>query len=258
MILQLGNADFANNLISLAPAVKLPGIEEIQLLDTAHIGQFQLVTLIQSTPDEYANSDLVELTRIFPLTRILVIYGPWCEGDGRNRQLWPQSLRMPWYMADSYIEQTLQQGNKHRPLTAAREEVFRDLYTLIIDRCGKPKVPVKILQVVSSDPAYADSLKDALQVCYSQIDIIDTNLYTQRSIPLADIIYDLDDTSSLTASNLNYLSTLKNHTILLVAGFPHAYSKLPFPVYSKLTPLPIILKSLNKYHLLSSTIPDSQ
>ena len=52
-----------------------------------------LIVVIQETPDQFSNHDVQQLLGIWPLARLVVCYGTWCNGDGRTRDAWPQATR---------------------------------------------------------------------------------------------------------------------------------------------------------------------
>lgn len=54
-----------------------------------------LVVVIQSSPDQYSPAEVQRLLATLPLTRLIVCHGPWCSGDGRNRETWPLAVRIP-------------------------------------------------------------------------------------------------------------------------------------------------------------------
>ena len=88
-----------------------------------------MIIVLQSWPDEYAREEINNLLAFAPLARIVVCYGAWCESDGRNHSLWPQSIRVPLWAAQSRIEREwrLIQNPSHLqplPWSASRDETF--------------------------------------------------------------------------------------------------------------------------------------
>ncbi|MCA9051838.1 MAG: hypothetical protein KDA89_24035, partial [Planctomycetaceae bacterium] len=59
--------------------------------------------------------------------RLYCCYGPWCESDGRKREIWPDASRVPVCLAVSVLSDELhglQTGQSPIPATASRDEVF--------------------------------------------------------------------------------------------------------------------------------------
>jgi hypothetical protein len=86
-----------------------------------------LVIACQHWPDEYTERDVLRLIGLFPLARIACCYGPWCQADGRRRDIWPLAVRVPVELAAERIDRELEVLAGRRrplPLTASRDEVF--------------------------------------------------------------------------------------------------------------------------------------
>lgn len=87
----------------------------------------QLILILQHWPDEFSEAEVQALFAMFPLTRIICCYGPWCQSDGRNRKYWPASVRVPLsevtFRIDAEVEVIL---GLRSPLekTAGLDEVF--------------------------------------------------------------------------------------------------------------------------------------
>jgi hypothetical protein len=61
------------------------------------------------------------------LARLICCYGPWCASDGRTRDVWPLSIRVPTALASRRIDLELEVLTGTRwplPLTASRDEIF--------------------------------------------------------------------------------------------------------------------------------------
>lgn len=84
----------------------------------------ELVVVMQSSPDEFSRGTFEDLFRKNPLAQFLCVYGPWCDGDGRNREEWPASMRVPVWRATTRISRTTS-PIAGLPLTATRDEIFR-------------------------------------------------------------------------------------------------------------------------------------
>jgi hypothetical protein len=86
-----------------------------------------LVTICQLWPDEYTAAEVRQLMGAFPLARLICCYGPWCASDGRTRDVWPLSVRVPAAFAAQRIALELEVLAGTRwplPLTASRDEIF--------------------------------------------------------------------------------------------------------------------------------------
>lgn len=117
-----------------------------------------LIIVLQSWSDEFSRKEIHQLLAFAPLARIVVCYGAWCESDGRNHSLWPQSVRVPLWAAPARIEQEWQLVQNPGvvpafPLSASREEVFAADHTSI-DRFAN----TFSFLVDSPDPAYWQSV----------------------------------------------------------------------------------------------------
>jgi hypothetical protein len=85
-----------------------------------------LVVICQLWPDEYTAAEVRQLLEAFPLARLICCYGPWCSSDGRTRDVWPLSIRVPAAFAAQRIALELEVLAGTRwplPLTASRDEI---------------------------------------------------------------------------------------------------------------------------------------
>jgi hypothetical protein len=86
-----------------------------------------LVIVCLHWPDDYAAAEVRQMLTAFPLARSICCYGPWCGSDGRTRDVWPLSIRIPAEFAPRRIDLELEVLGGTRwplPLTAARDEIF--------------------------------------------------------------------------------------------------------------------------------------
>jgi hypothetical protein len=100
--------------------------------------QPDLTIVCQSWPDEFTPSAVSRLLAAFPLARLVCCFGVWCESDGRNRTIWPLSVRIPARCAQTRIHNELAVLTGVRaalPLTAARDEIFE------FDRNAESELP---------------------------------------------------------------------------------------------------------------------
>ena len=132
-------------------------------LDECAGGVFpELIIVLQSWPIEYSSDEIRRLLAFAPLARIVVCYGAWCESDGRNHSLWPQTVRVPLWAAQSRIEREwrlLQNPGDQQPLpwSASRDETFA------ADHPSIAKVAQALSFLVDSpDAAYRQSVTEIM------------------------------------------------------------------------------------------------
>ena len=128
-----------------------------------------LIVVLQSFPDEFSQQDVQNLFAFAPLARVVVSYGAWCESDGRNHAIWPLSVRIPVWSANSRILrewQLIQTPDDQVPVpwSASREEIFAaDHQCLSLG--GDPQ---KVL-IDSSDPSFRQYLVERLMASGYQV-----------------------------------------------------------------------------------------
>jgi hypothetical protein len=97
-----------------------------------------LIVVCQQWPDEFTEQDVRRLFTLYPLARLTCCYALWCESDGRNRDIWPHSVRVPVRCAAARIGRELEViagTTQPLPLTASRDEIFLfDADGPVIDR----------------------------------------------------------------------------------------------------------------------------
>src|ERR1700733_5425417 len=94
---------------------------------SADAWQPDLLVVCQHWPDEYSAADVRKLLTAFALARLVACYGCWCASDGRTRDIWPLSTRVPADFASRRIDLELEviAGTQSPlPLTASRDEIF--------------------------------------------------------------------------------------------------------------------------------------
>ncbi|WP_298868633.1 hypothetical protein [uncultured Gimesia sp.] len=87
-----------------------------------------LIVICQNWSDEFSRDDWNDLVKRFPISRFVCCYGVWCESDGRTRDVWPLSTRVPARCARVRIQQEwdIVKGKENAfPLTAGRDEIFQ-------------------------------------------------------------------------------------------------------------------------------------
>ncbi len=86
-----------------------------------------LTLVFQSFSDQFAPKEVDRLIGATLFSGLLCCFGAWCEGDGRTRRIWPDSVRVPVRYAKQVIQDELrrmQSGHCPLPPTAARDEIF--------------------------------------------------------------------------------------------------------------------------------------
>ncbi len=130
-----------------------------------------LVVVYQGVPDQFAASDVETLVGRIPLTRCVVIYGPWCESIGRTEQVWPIGWCVPLQHAPIRLRQELdarQNDEPPLPPTASRDEAFLGsaVQTLI---ASKGLLSGRSVRVRSLDRPFELFLQDAVQALGAQL-----------------------------------------------------------------------------------------
>lgn len=118
---------------SIVPSEAVSQVADLAALRTRLTDgeQPDLLVIVQTWPDEFHFADVLALPGIGPFSRLICCYGPWCVSDGRNRQDFPLSVRVPLEQFRSALCNEWQQltgpGEIQSPLpwTAGRDEVFR-------------------------------------------------------------------------------------------------------------------------------------
>ena len=128
-----------------------------------------LIVVLQSFPDEFSQQDVQNLFTFAPLARVVVSYGAWCESDGRNHAIWPLSVRIPVWSANSRILrewQLIQTPGDQVPLpwSASREEIFAADHQCL----SLGAEPQKVL-IDSPDPSLRQYLVERLTASGHQV-----------------------------------------------------------------------------------------
>ena len=117
----------------------------------------RLIIVLQTWPEEFSQSQVYDLLDREPLARLLVCFGPWCDSDGRSRDVWPAATRISLTQAEARLDQELavfRGGTELLPLTASRDECYRCDYPATI-----PVLPSELsVTVQTPDPAIRDWL----------------------------------------------------------------------------------------------------
>jgi len=54
--------------------------------------QTEFVIVLQHWSDEYPTAEIQPLLELYASSRLIVVQGPWCLSDRRNRQFWPSAI----------------------------------------------------------------------------------------------------------------------------------------------------------------------
>lgn len=137
-------------------AVHVPAALDLVLIENRHP---VLLVVVQNWPDEFTRANVAALYRAAPLARWICRYGPWCESDGRNRNLWPAGCRVSasGFRARLRREIEVLAGTRSPlPLTASRDEVFE--FDSV--RLSCPASRARRVDVASPDREYRRFLAD--------------------------------------------------------------------------------------------------
>ncbi len=110
----------------------------------------ELVVICQTWSDQFPAEEIQGLIAWLPFARIICCYGPWCESDGRTRDLWPLAVRISAAEAVTVVAAALCElpgaggltaasgrwglapsagGSGRLPLTASRAEIYAARYS---------------------------------------------------------------------------------------------------------------------------------
>jgi hypothetical protein len=111
------------NLHRQGDAVRVNSMSDLELVVSRAIPAIDLVVVYQDRPKQLAQSTVLQILSASPLTRIVQVLGPWCDGDlrtpGRLSGLVSISSReAAWRLAEMVEQFRLGKGALVRPLTA--------------------------------------------------------------------------------------------------------------------------------------------
>ncbi len=114
--------------------------------------EIELIVLAQSYPGQFAASHIDRLRRRWPLARVVVVGGSWCDGETRSGHPLPAILRAAWHQAPLRFARELRRlatggSTWALPVTASDEE------KLLAD--AQYRLPGDTGLVVVSAPTYA-------------------------------------------------------------------------------------------------------
>lgn len=206
------------------------------------IADAQLTVILQSWSDEYAPAEVDRLVGATLTSGLYCCYGAWCEGDGRTREIWPHSTRVPVRYAREVLQEEIlriEAGRPAIPPTAARDEVFlrRQLKNL-----RRKREAARRAVVISADRAYRTTLAQVLSEQgwdAESVSLGPGSLLGQRSPQL--VIHDLDPDSERVQESLSACrARFPGSRLCGVASFPGDFSRedsLDVPVVPRLDPM---------------------
>ncbi len=173
----------------------------------------ELIVIEQTTSDEFDPAEADEFLAAVQACQVVVVYGPWCEGDGRTRNIWPPALRCPQVWADRWIQQildALRNRDIALPWTASREEVMR---WILPKTCTSHAMNTAGWKVLSPDAIWRDSMQLLLSPANGQPQNSAEN-EAPRNIWLVDADAWICQQTSLSAS-ISARATFKEYAALL-------------------------------------------
>lgn len=210
-----------------------------------------LVVVAQDWPDQFSRGDVQRLMADGPLARLLCVYGPWCESDGRSREIWPAGVRVPLERAAGRLRHELAVICGEQPpipWTATRDELLAVDYAI----GGTESVPRRFVAIRAVDRVYREMLSDALIAAGFLIDeggAAALNLWDAdpwMSARQAEFTPERQGGSS--KIHIALTSVPWQEPELLAAGFSR--------VVSKLAPAPVLIAALRAASSDERDVPD--
>ena len=125
-----------------------------------------LVLIYQSYPDEYPREDVERLIGRMPLSRVVVVFGPWCESIGRTEQVWPIGWCVPLGHAPTRLKREIDgiaRNESPLPATTSRDEAFAASAASAFGLAGRrPVERVLTARVTGTDRVFADCVRETL------------------------------------------------------------------------------------------------
>lgn len=192
-----------------------------------------LVVVFQSFSDQFRRSSVEALIGRTIFGRLLCCYGPWCESDGRNRNLWPDSVRVPLRLAAGMIRSeigAIVDEADPLPPTAARDEIFTHrLYQSDSQRNSENVTDVNAI-VVSPDRVFGETLRASLEelgIACQTLPLLEADSSLSRDQPTAKqvslVLHDVDPWCGVVADSLSRVRHLwPSADVFGVATMPDA------------------------------------
>ena len=208
--------DFRSVTVELQGIVRGENVTRVSTLHTAlqlEDASFDMIIVLQHWPDEFPSEQAIRLIDRYPLSRLIVCCGPWCDSDGRTRGVWPQAVRVRADRAPQRLrhECDVMQGEKlPLPKTASRDETYS------FDSLDSPAVCGRCIRagVITADPAIHDWVTSALSA--------------MGHVPVSGndgelLIVDVDPIDAETESRIRMLS--EHRPVIALAGFIRSHDE---------------------------------
>jgi hypothetical protein len=176
-----------------------------------------LVVACEAWPDQFSESDVLELFALCPLARIVCCCGPWCDSANRTHTIWPLAVRTPAAAAKSRLANELailadrQPAARVLPLTASRGEIFEFGF-------GSSPIPAPAAvtaKVISPDRRWREMLRAALAKHGCRA------LAAGDSSAVDIVLFDADPWDAGREAELSSIRAAYPHTRLIACvGFP--------------------------------------
>lgn len=245
------------------PSVKGNSFADVSEWQSAHSAQqkHQITLVLQSHSDQYSPDDVSHLVGATLFSGLFCCFGAWCEGDGRTRQIWPCSIRVPLRYAKQVVGAELRRMNSGRPVlppTAARDEVFfHRQASHTPEYFGQRGAAL----VVSPDRVYRLTFAQAVASC--GWDVTDAGLATSQlaSIRPPDlVVHDLDPQGDVVTASVDLCAArFPDAEIFGMANLPQelkSVAGIPFPVLPKLDPFLAVEQILEWFRSASEGWPN--
>jgi hypothetical protein len=228
----------------------------------------ELVVICQTWSDQFSADEIQGLIAWLPFARILCCFGPWCDSDGRTRDLWPLAVRIPAAEAVSAVAATLRElqvpvglgtgspgsslapltgGSGKLPLTASRAEIYAARYALPVTG----SLQSLAVAVNSPDRAWREMIEKLVRS--RQGEVLPGSLATVPSVPRPPhwLVWDADPAGPARHQELDqWRQACPRLRVLACVGFPRQDQALALrqqgvdAVWPKLAPLADLVELL--------------
>ncbi|MCP4174224.1 MAG: hypothetical protein GY758_26025 [Fuerstiella sp.] len=192
-----------------------------------------ITIVLQSWSDESVQPDVNQLIGKTLFQRLLCCIGPWCESDGRNRNVWPGALCVPVRLAESAIAAALysiRSGHPSIPPTLANDEVFAHRMAVIQNRPFMSGLPDMNGAVIGPDRVFRQTICSTLRDYGLRSVHLPLMTSRQRIVPgetsrgpVHLVFHDLDPWDELTEYSLTATRQMFPSSIVLgIASMPDA------------------------------------
>ena len=211
------------------------GIEPALQHKDDRLASADLTIVMQSWSDQFSNSEVNHLIGRTLFSRLLCVYSPACESDGRNRSVWPDAVRVPLRLAQSVIEQELNNVDRDLealPPTSAGDEIFAHRLGTIDDWSPLPQLQSMNGAIISPDRALRRMVTQATrELGLKSLEMPLIAVSPKRRIrpqetsrgPVHIVIHDLDPWGPLVEASLNATRQMFPSAVVLgLATMPDA------------------------------------